>query len=304
MRRLVAVAMACAALGIGISSGAYAASFKWASQGDILTFDPHAQNENLNNSANSYVYEPLVELSKGKIVPCLAESWRSVPEGYVFKIRKGVKFHEGETLTPADVVFSINRALHPISQFRTYTAGILGAEELPDGEVLVKTNTHSPVLMIQLTSLRILNKAWAEKHGVTAPQNFVGKEESYAAKHENGTGPFKLQTREVDIKTVFIENPDWWNKANKVGNVTEAVYTPIKSAATRMAALLSGEIDLVLDPATQDVVRLKRNQDLKVEEGPELRVLMISLDQMRDESPYILVDGKKSTKNPFKDIRV
>ncbi len=106
------------------------------------------------------------------------------------------------------------------------------------------------------------------------------------------------------MKSVFIENPDWWNKANKVGNVTEAVYTPIKSAATRMAALLSGEIDLVLDPATQDVVRLKRNQDLKVEEGPELRVLMISLDQMRDESPYILIDGKKSTKNPFKDIRV
>lgn len=304
MRRLVAVAMACAALGIGISSGAYAASFKWASQGDILTFDPHAQNESLNNSANSYVYEPLVELSKGKIIPCLAESWRSVPEGYVFKIRQGVKFHEGETLTPADVVFSINRALHPISQFRTYTAGILGAEELPNGEVLIKTNTHSPVLMIQLTNLRILNKAWAEKHGVTAPQNFVGKEESYAAKHENGTGPFKLQTREVDIKTVFIENPDWWNKANKVGNVTNAVYTPIKSASTRMAALLSGEIDLVLDPATQDVVRLKRNPDLKIEEGPELRVLMISLDQMRDESPYILIDGKKSTKNPFKDIRV
>lgn len=74
MRRLVAVAMACAALGIGISSGAYAASFKWASQGDILTFDPHAQNENLNNSANSYVYEPLVELSKGKSFPALPKA--------------------------------------------------------------------------------------------------------------------------------------------------------------------------------------------------------------------------------------
>lgn len=304
MKRLVVIAMTCAALGIGISSGAYAASFKWASQGDILTFDPHAQNENLNNSANSYVYESLVNLSNGKIVPSLAESWRSVPDGFVFKIRQGVKFHEGETLTPEDVVFSINRALHPISQFKTFTAGILGAEVLPSGEVLIKTINHSPVLLNQLSYLRILNKAWAEKHGALVPQNYVAKEESYAAKHANGTGPFKLQTREVDVKTVFVENPDWWNKSGKKGNVTEAVYTPIKSASTRMAALLSGEVDFVLDPATQDIQRLQRNPKVKLESGPELRVLMISLDQLRDESPYVFVDGKKTDKNPFKDIRV
>ena len=139
MRRLVAIAMTCAAMGIGISSGAYAATFKWASQGDILTFDPHAQNEAFNNTANSYVYEALVNLNKGKVTPSLAESWTSVPEGFVFKLRKGVKFHEGETLTAEDVAFSINRALHPISQFKTFTAGILGAEALPNGEVLIKT---------------------------------------------------------------------------------------------------------------------------------------------------------------------
>ncbi|WP_370757933.1 hypothetical protein [Parasutterella sp.] len=91
-RRLVAIAMTCAAMGIGISSGAYAATFKWASQGDILTFDPHAQNEAFNNTANSYVYEALLNLNKGKVQPCLAESWTSVPEGFVFKLRKGVKF--------------------------------------------------------------------------------------------------------------------------------------------------------------------------------------------------------------------
>ncbi|WP_419547249.1 ABC transporter substrate-binding protein [Parasutterella excrementihominis] len=304
MRRLVAIAMTCAAMGIGISSGAYAATFKWASQGDILTFDPHAQNEAFNNTANSYVYEALVNLNKGKVTPSLAESWTSVPEGFVFKLRKGVKFHEGETLTAEDVAFSINRALHPISQFKTFTAGILGAEALPNGDVLIKTINHSPVLLNQLAYLRILNKAWAEKHGATAPQNFVAKEEAYAAKHANGTGPFKLQSREVDIKTVFVENPDWWNKANKVGNVTEGIYTPIKSAATRMAALLSGEVDFVPEPATQDIQRLKNNSKVKLQSGPELRVLMISLDQMRDESPYVFVDGKKTDKNPFKDIRV
>lgn len=177
MRRLVAIAMACAAMGIGISSGAYAATFKWASQGDILTFDPHAQNEAFNNTANSYVYETLVNLNKGKVEPSLAESWTSVPEGFVFKLRQGVKFHEGETLTAEDVAFSINRALHPVSQFKTFTAGILGAEALPNGDVLIKTINHSPVLLNQLAYLRILNKVWAEKHGAATPQNFVAKEE-------------------------------------------------------------------------------------------------------------------------------
>ncbi len=110
-----------------------------------------------------------------------------------------------ETLTAEDVAFSINRALHPISQFKTFTAGILGAEALPNGDVLIKTINHSPVLLNQLAYLRILNKAWAEKHGATAPQNFVAKEEAYAAKHANGTGPFKLQSREVDIKTVLLK---------------------------------------------------------------------------------------------------
>ena len=114
-------------------------------------------------------------------------------------------------------------------------------------------------------------------------------------------GVFNLSLIHIYIKTVFVENPDWWNKANKVGNVTEGVYTPIKSAATRMAALLSGEVDFVPDPATQDIQRLKNNPKVKLQSGPELRVLMISLDQMRDESPYVFVDGKKTDKNPFKD---
>lgn len=305
MRRLVAVAMACAALGIGISSGAYAASFKWASQGDILTFDPHAQNESFNNAAASYVYDSLVRYgTDGKIEPSLAESWKTVPEGFVFKIRQGVKFHEGQTLTPEDVVFSIQRALHPKSQFKTYTSGITGVEKLPDGQVLIKTTSLTPVILNQLAELRILNKEWAEKHNGLEPQDYVGKQESYAARHANGTGPFILKSREVDIKTVFEKNPNWWDEKNRTGNVTEAIYTPIKSAATRTAALLSGQVDFVLDPGPQDLNRLKRDASVKLVEGPEMRVVMISLDQMRDASPYVTVNGQKVEKNPFKDVRV
>jgi peptide/nickel transport system substrate-binding protein len=295
-----------AAIGLTFAAGADAATFKWASQGDILTFDPHAQNESFNNAANGYVYEALVRFvgNTATVEPALAESWTTEKDGFAFKIRKGVKFHEGQTLTPQDVVFSIKRALNPKSQFKTYTAGIVDAILRDDGTVFIKTTTVSPVILNQLTSLRILCESWAKEHNVLEPQNFIEKEESYAARHENGTGPYKLKSREVDIKTVFVDNPDWWDQKNRVGNITEAVYTPIKSAATRTAALLSKQVDFVLDPAPQDIQRLRSNSDVKLVEGPETRVVMISVDQLRDASPYVRVNGAPAEKNPFKDIRV
>ena len=123
------------------------------------------------------------------------------------------------------------------------------------------------------------------------------------ARHANGTGPFKLEGREVDSKTVFVENPNWWNKAAKTGNVTRIEYTPISSNATRTAALLSGQIDLVIDPPTQDIARLERNKDIVVRNGAENRVVMITLDQFSDKPLFVNVPGKDKV-NPFKDKRV
>ena len=123
------------------------------------------------------------------------------------------------------------------------------------------------------------------------------------ARHANGTGPFKLESREVDVKTVFVENPNWWNKANKTGNVTRIEYTPISSNATRTAALLSGQVDLVIDPPTQDIARLERNSDITVRTGSENRVVLITLDQFTDKPLFVTVPGKDKV-NPFKDKRV
>lgn len=284
----------------------FAQSFTWTSAGDILTFDIHAQNEGLNQNANESVYEGLVRFNDDmKVEPCLATSWKRVPEGFLFEIRKNVRFHEGQTLTADDVVFSINRALLPTSQFRANASGILGAEKKGEYEVLVKTTSGSPVLLNQMTSLLIMNKNWAAAHNALKPQDYIQKEEAYAATHANGTGPFKLKSREVDIKTVFVKNPDWWDEKNRTGNLTEVTYVPIKSSATRTAALLSHEVQFVLDPAMQDVKSLQSNKDIKVIQGPEVRVLNVSLDQFRDASPYVFdKNGKPLTKNPFKDVRV
>lgn len=298
-------ALAAGALLCGLQ-GAAAADFRWTSAGDFLTFDIHAQNESLNSLACAAVYEGLVRYDEHmKIEPALASSYERVPEGFLFTIRPNVKFHEGEILTPEDAAFSINRALGPLSQFKSTASGILGAEVTPEGKVLVKTVSGSPVFLTQLASLRILNKAWAEKHGALEPQNYVAGEESYAATHANGTGPYKLESREPDVRTVFAVNPDWWDQANRRGNADRVIFTPIASAATRTAALLSGEVDFVLDPAVQDLPRLEKNPGLKVLSTGEDRVMMVALDLSRDASPYVRdLSGKPMSVNPFKDRRV
>ena len=301
MRRFAIAALLAAGM-LAAGPAVHAKTLRWASQGDFLTMDPHAQNESLNNTASAYIYEPLLTYNeKFELVPALATSWnRDGNLLWRFNLRKGVKFHDGTPFTADDVVFSIERAMAPTSNFRQFTTGVQGARKIDDHTVLVYTTVPNPVLLRQLTEVRIMSKAWAEKNKVVQPQNFVQKEETYAARNANGTGPYMLKSREVDIKTVFVENPNWWNKAGKKGNVTEVVYSPIKSESTRTAALLSGELELVLDPAPQDIARLKQNPAIKVVEGAENRTIFIGLDQYRDELQFASVKGK----NPFKDLRV
>ena len=301
MRRFAIAALLVAGV-LAAGPAAYAKTLRWASQGDFLTMDPHAQNESLNNTAAAHIYEPLITYNeKFELVPGLATSWtRDGNLLWKFNLRKGVKFHDGTPFTADDVVFTIERVMAPTSNFRVFSTGIQGARKVDDHTVLIYTTVPNPVLLRQMTEIRIMSKAWSEKHKVMQPQNYVQKEETYAVRNANGTGPFMLKSREVDIRTVFVENPNWWNKPNKKGNLTEIVYTPVKSESTRTAALLSGELDFVLDPAPQDIARLKQNANIKVVEGSEARTIFVGLDQQRDELQYSNVKGK----NPFKDVRV
>jgi peptide/nickel transport system substrate-binding protein len=286
---------------MGVSAlEAEAKTLRWASQGDILTMDPHAQNEGLNNAVSAQIYESLITRDKQMALePGLALSWKAEePTRWRFVLRPNVKFHDGSMMTADDVVFSIERAMAPTSNFKQYAQGIASAKKVDNLTVDIITSGPAPVLLPQLTELRIMSKAWSEKNNVTKPQNYIDKEETFAARNTNGTGPYILKSRDPDVRTVMVENPNWWGK--REGNVTEIVYTPIKSDATRIAALLSGEIDLVLDPPLQDLERLKRGGNLKVIEGNENRTIFLGFDHQRDELLYSNVKGK----NPFKDVRV
>jgi ABC-type transport system substrate-binding protein len=123
---------------------------------------------------------------------------------------------------------------------------------------------------------------------------------SYAALNANGTGPFKVESHQPGVKTVWKPNTEWWNEANKQHNLTEAIFTPIGSDATRVAALLSGEVDWIDPVPLQDMQRVNQNPNTQVLTGPELRTIHLGFDQKRDELKYSNVKGK----NPFKDVRV
>ena len=296
------VALSCLILAglAGLPMMAQAQTLRWASQGDPLTMDPHSQNEGLTNAVNGQVYERLIERDRQlNLVAALATSWQQTgPLTWRFKLRGGVSFHDGAPLTADDVVFSVQRAQLPTSTFAVY-ANAVGTPVAVDAETvefrLAKVN---PVFLQHLASLSIMNKAWCEKHRVTRPQDFKNKEESYAGFNANGTGPFRLVSRQTGIKTTFKRNPSWWGRFD--GNVQDIVYTPISNDATRLAALVSGEIDFVLDPAPRDIARLRNTAGVKVIDGPENRLIFLGMDQQRDE----LLHGSVKNKNPFKDLRV
>ncbi|HEX6720269.1 MAG TPA: ABC transporter substrate-binding protein, partial [Burkholderiaceae bacterium] len=233
------------------------------------------------------------------IVPGLATEWQqATPTTWRFKLRPNVKFHDGSTMTADDVVFSVMRAREPTSQVANYASALGTPKKIDDLTVEFQLAAPNPIFLQHLDAVFIMSKAWSEKNKVTKPLDFKNKEESFASFNANGTGPYMLATRQPGIKTTHKRHTAWWNKHD--GNIQEEVFTPISNDATRLAALVSGEIDFVLDPAPRDVPRLRNTAGVKVIDGPENRVVFIGMDQHRDELLYSNVKGK----NPFKDQRV
>jgi peptide/nickel transport system substrate-binding protein len=302
--RIATIAAALAAAVTLAVPAAEAKTLRWAGRGDMQTTDPHSQNENLTNNINQLVYEFLFVRDKNlKLIPALATEWKQVnPTTWRFKLREGVKFHDGTPFTADDVVFSFERARSDTSQLRVYANASGIPKKIDDHTVEFTTNGPNPIELEHLGTINIMSKAWSEKNRATKPQNYTQKEDMITAHQANGTGPYMLKTREPDVKTVLVKNPNWWGikDGRFEGNADEVIYTPIVSDATRVAALISGEVDLVNDPPPQDVPRLAQTPGIKVLEGTENRIVFIGLDQGRDELLYSSVKGK----NPFKDKRV
>jgi len=303
MKKLAIFAALLAAVLTLLAEPGSAKVLRFGTQDEPQTLDPHSANLGVTNRLLSSVYEGLVTRDKDfKIVPSLA-IWWSQPDQrtWRFKLRSGVKFHDGSPFTADDVVFSVQRALSPNSQLKSSLQGVATARKVDDLTVDLVMKDPNPVLVNHLVTFRIMSKAWAIKNNAQQPQDYKKQEDTYSSRNENGTGPFMVKERQPDVKTVLVAFPDWWNKAAPdKGNLDGVTLLPVKAKATRLAGLLSGELDFVNDTSLPDFVLLKSQPEIKTVEGAEGRVQYLAFDQHSDELKYSNVKGK----NPFKDLRV
>ena len=283
-----------------VATHSYAKTIKWSMQGDSLTLDPHAQNEGPTTQDSRQVYEALVTRGLDmSIEPQLATDWKTTdPNTWVFNLRKGVKFSDGTDMTAKDVVFSILRAKQPTSDFKEYISTISDVKEIDNYTVQVTTSKPNPILLNQLSNIFIMSKKWSIDFGATVSQNWDGGEETFSATNAMGTGPFKITLREPNTKTVFERNSNWWGSM-KDNSVTEIHLLPIKNSATRVAALLSGEVDLVTDAPVQDLARIGNSADHEVVSTAQMRTIFLGMDQAADK----LRSGNTGD-NPFKKKEV
>lgn len=308
MRRIgLAAAAALMALGLGMADApeAEARTVRWSAAGDANTLDPHSQNIGSTFTVLQQVYDTLVTRNPDLTLrPGLATRWEQVePNRWRFTLREGIRFHEGEAFTADDVVFSITRALQPTSNYGIFVDTVDSVVAVDATTADIITKIPDPILPNKIASIFIMSRSWSERHNATRPQNTRQREEMHTVRNTNGTGAFRLVSREQDVRTVMRRHDDWfgWREPdNTSANITELVFRPIASDATRIAALLSGEIEFVLDPPLQDLTRLRNAQGIRVLEGPEIRTIFIAMDVFRDELLYSDVRGR----NPLRDLRV
>ena len=213
-------------------------------------------------------------------------------------MRKGVKFHDGTPFTADDVVFSFGRIRQPQGTMGIYVTGINEIKKIDDHTVDFIMAAPNPLLLRNIIDFRIMSKSWAEKNKTTNAQDYKNKEENFASRTVMGTGPYKITGWTPEQRITMTQNADWWDK--HTGNVKEVIYTPIKSDPTRVAALLSGDVDMLTDLPTQDIARLRQDSKLKVVDGPEVRTIYLAPDMGSPELKHSNIKGK----NPFADKRV
>lgn len=297
-RKMAATALFVALSAVGVVASAQ--TVRIANQGDALSMDPHSLNETLQLSVTGNVYEPLVGRNKDlSLTPMLATSWKQTsPTVWRFELRKGVQFHDGTPFTADDVVFSLARTQVEGSDMKSYTNDFKEVRKIDSHTVEIETKTPFPILPDVLSLVYIMSKKWCETNQATVPVDRRKGVENTASFKANGTGPFRVRERQPNVRTVFTRNGSYWGKIE--GNVTEVVFTPIGNDATRVAALLSGEVDVMEPVPVQDIDRVNSSANTRAITGPELRTIFLGMDQKRDELLYSNIKGK----NPFKDKRV
>jgi peptide/nickel transport system substrate-binding protein len=299
MTRTAMLAASTALVVAAMSQAVHAETFRWASTTDPQTMDPHAANVAPVTSFLNNIYEGLVRRNADMAIePSLATAWEPLSDGHGwrFHLRQGVRFHGGEAFTADDVLFSYQRASSEQSDVRSWFAGVSEVRVVDDHTVEFVTNAPNPLFPDSIANFMILDRGWTEANGADVPAR---DEEKFTTRHTNGTGPFVLTARDPGVEIRLAPNPDWWDTATH--NVTEAVFNPIENAATGLAALLSGEIDMLAPVPLRDVARLRDTSGIRTFEGLETRVIMLGFNHAAEA---LWSDAAGGAANPFADTRV
>ena len=275
-------------------------TLKWASRADIFSLDPVSIASTSNLAFLNHIYEGLVRYNKTfGIEPALATEWELVdgPDGgkaWRFTLRQGVTFHDGAAFTADDVVASFRRNADPDSPLRGNMPLFKDVRKIDDHTVEVDVSSGSALFLNDITNIFMFDEDWLKDNDALKPTNYGSGTEGFATTHAMGTGPFMLESRKPDAMTVLVANPGWWDE--KHHNIDRLEFIPIASAATRVAALLSGEVDLIDSAPLQDLGRLEASPDVTVHALTELRTVFVGFNRRAT-----LPDGRD---NPFNDIRV
>ncbi len=264
---------------------------------DVTTIDPHVLNAAPNNSIGEQIFGTLIERdARQRFRPGLAESWRLINDTtWEFKIRRGVKFHDGSELTAEDVAFSLDRpaTLGAMGGFTIFTRPVV-AKHMPDSHTIqLRTATPYPNLPSDMASLNIVQKR-AAQNAATADFD--------SGKAAIGAGPYKLVRYAKGDRIELVRHEGYWGPRPHWDRVTMRLIT---NDAARLAALLAGDVHMIETVPPTDYAKLKANNAISIFAGPSNRMIFYHLDSDREKTPFVTAkDGKPLDKNPLRDARV
>ncbi|WP_195759856.1 ABC transporter substrate-binding protein [Paracoccus sp. S-4012] len=298
MRSRLSLMMASASLALMLPAAGSAAKFRFAGPLDAYTLDPHAISNTLVFAVLRNVYEPLVQRGPDlSLQPVLATEWTQVdPNTWEFKLREGVTYSNGNPFNADDVVFSFERAKK--GGMASHLAEVASIEKVDDLTVRFLSDLPNPILPNQIVNWFMMDREWAEANGATEPGQADNTTESFANRNTNGTGAYVISARDPGVSTEFTARPEWWGQIT--GNVDKATFFVIPNPATRVSALITGEVEMIDGVPPQDTQRIENTDGLRIAATPDVRTVYIQPDVARDT----LIHGGGVEGNPFKDVRV
>ncbi|MCP3664846.1 MAG: ABC transporter substrate-binding protein [Gammaproteobacteria bacterium] len=277
------VSAACVLLGFSMVLSAQAKTLRMAYDADPVSLDPHEQLSGGTLQLSHMVFDPLVRWTQELgFEPRLAESWQRIDAHTVrFKLREGVNFHSGNPFTAKDVAWTFNR-LKESPDYKGLFVPFKALNVVDDHTIDMVTTDPYPLVLHMATYIFPMDSQFYSGNDENgAPKGALKKHgDTFASKTASGTGPYIVADRQQGVKVTFKRFGDYWDKKSP-GNVTEIVLTPIKEAPTRVAALLSGDVDFIAPVPPTDLDRIRNNPKTELVTKPGTRIITFQLNQER-----------------------